>query len=159
MRSWMIIIFVSLPIILGGCNVSSNNVDESLENSKEVKELNYTFEGESKNWEAELVFIGEETFIKNQEGEIDDYTTKTQSDFQLKYKGELSEIAGSTLFYSYDTGSGGSEGTRENLDKKVFESHGSSKNGDIVPQDSIVEVTVEWDGGKESFTMENTNNQ
>ncbi|EDL65749.1 hypothetical protein [Bacillus sp. SG-1] len=159
MKSWIIIVFASLSLILGGCNPTSNSVDESLDDIKEVKELNYNFVGESENWEAELVFKGEEIFIKDPEGDINDYNTRTQSDFKLEYKGELSEIAGSSLSYSYDTGSEGSEGTREDLDKKVIESHGGSKNGSIIPQDSIIEVTVEWNGEKENFILENTDSQ
>lgn len=117
MKSWLIFVLASLSLIVGGCNPPSNSVDESQNNTKEVKELNYKFVGESENWEAELVFKGEEIFIKDPEGEIDDYNTRNQSDFKLEYKGELSEIAGSSLSYSYYTGSEGSEGTRDSLDR------------------------------------------
>lgn len=116
---------------------------------------NYTFTGEGDVWSAEYVQKATEKFI-DKKGERPDYETWQQSTFELKYKGEQTDLGKIHSFkYSFKGISG--EGSRnleetKGVRKSVLKSeiYGS---GAYEQEDSIINVVVEWDGKKDEFEL------
>lgn len=108
----------------------------------------YTFNGESKHWEAEYSYIGK---VKWREEDTDSY------EFKLHYKGSLEEMSSlQKIEYSFET-----------FDMRVYESQefteppstltfsGSSKGGGKIVKDAVIKVNVKWDEFEESFELHN----
>lgn len=78
---------------------------------------NYTFTGEGKVWSAEYVQKATEKFI-DKKGERPDYETSQQSTFELKYKGEQTDLDKINSFkYSFKGTSGGGSKTLEDVEE------------------------------------------
>jgi len=116
---------------------------------------NYTFTGEGKVWSAEYVQKATEKFI-DKKGERPDYETSQQSTFELKYKGEQTDLDKINSFkYSFKGTSGGGSKTLEDVEG-VRKSELKSKragSGAFEHEDSIIKVVVEWDGQKDEFEL------
>jgi hypothetical protein len=116
-------LFVSL-LLLTACN------------SKDV-----TFSGETDNWEADLKITQNSDTFENQ-------------DFVLKYKGEDIDSVGEI---AYEVDSIGSEFGREGepLDENgsIRDDRESRATNAEISEDAEVEVTVEWNGNSETFTL------
>ncbi|MGD6966350.1 hypothetical protein ACQCVP_07975 [Rossellomorea vietnamensis] len=104
-------------------------------NSKDV-----SFAGESDSWEAELKIIhNSDTFKKE--------------DFVLRYKGEDIDSVGD-FAYEVDSISSGFGREGEGLGENGSIRHSRESRADaIIPEDAEIEVTVEWNGNTETFTL------
>ena len=129
-------------VLLAACNTTTYN-------------HNYTFTGEGKVWLAEYVQKATEKFI-DKKGERPDYETSQQSTFELKYKGEQTDLDKINSFkYSFKGTSGGGSKTLEDVEG-VRKSELKSKragSGAFEHEDSIIKVVVEWDGQKDEFEL------
>ncbi|MNO31489.1 hypothetical protein D3C76_214630 [compost metagenome] len=116
---------------------------------------NYTFAGEGDVWSAEYVQKATEKFIDKKD-ERPDYETSQQSTFELKYKGEQTDLDKIHSFkYSFKGNSGGESKTLEET-KGVRKSELKSEragSGAFEHEDSIIKVVVEWDGQKDEFEL------
>jgi hypothetical protein len=116
-------LFVSL-LLLTACN------------SKDV-----TFSGESDNWEVDLKITQNSDTFENQ-------------DFVLKYKGEDVDSVGEVTYDVDSIGSGfGREGESLEENGSIRDSRESRATNAEIPEDAKVEVTVEWNGNTETFTL------
>lgn len=115
---------------------------------------NYTFTGEGKLWSAQMVQEATEKFI-DKKGERPDYETSGHSTFELKYKGEQSDLDKIKDFkYSYEGRSGGSTTTiNDAMGVRDLLKSERSGSGAFEHEDSIIKVKVEWDGQKEEFEL------
>lgn len=105
-------------------------------NSKEV-----TFSGETDNWQAELEFIQNSDTFERQE-------------FLLKYKGEDVESVGEIAYNVDSIGSGfGREGESLAENGSMRDSREFRTTNAEIPEDAEIEVTVEWRGNTETFTL------
>ncbi|MBH9968976.1 hypothetical protein [[Bacillus] enclensis] len=104
-------------------------------NSKDV-----SFSGESDSWEAELkITQNSDTFKKEH--------------FVLKYKGEDIDSVGDVA-YEVDSISGGFGREGEPLGENGSISQSRESRADAnIPEDAEIEVTVEWNGDTETFTL------
>jgi major membrane immunogen (membrane-anchored lipoprotein) len=116
-------LFVSL-LLLTACN------------SKDV-----TFSGESDNWEADLKITQNSDTFENQ-------------DFVLKYKGEDIDSVGE-ITYEVDSigGEFGRKGESLEENGSIRDDRESKAANAKIPEDAEVEVTVEWNGNTETFTL------
>lgn len=96
------------------------------------------YTGESKNWSASFT-------IENPQGEYHNETLK------IIYKGENPKEV-SDIKYKYDgTNIGGSGEQKLSGNSSIVSKSGG--NGALPPKDSIINVTVEWNGNKEDLQL------
>ncbi|MEK5254061.1 hypothetical protein NST74_11430 [Paenibacillus sp. FSL F4-0125] len=116
---------------------------------------NYTFTGEGEVWSAAYVQKATEKFI-DKKGERPDYETSQQSTFELKYKGEQTDLDKIKDFKYIFKGTSGEESkTLEDVNGVRSELKSErSGSGAYEQEDSIIKVVVEWDGKKEEFDLE-----
>lgn len=98
------------------------------------------YEGESSHWSSTYT-------IRNPTGE---YHTES---LKINYKGRnLKDIK--QIKYKYDTGgTGGGSGTLEKMPVYGIISTGIGGNGALPSKDSIIHVTIEWNGNKEELEL------
>ncbi|MBP1948988.1 hypothetical protein [Virgibacillus litoralis] len=144
-RNKLIIGIVGLVILL----IATTSVMKSL--NKEVIEHNYTFVGESENWKAEYRVKGQEVFYE--ENDTFEYDSESKSQLKLTYKGDLNELSlVRSLEFNYEAPlNGGGKGLEFDKppEQKVF-THSSN---DLVSEDAVIDVNVQWDENKEEFTL------
>ena len=118
---------------------------------------NYTFTGEGELWSAEYVEKATEKFVDKKD-QPRDYETSYHSTFELKYKGEQTDLNKIKSFkYSFEGISGGSKHTLEDIQgirKDDLKSVRSGSGTSFEHEDSIIKVEVEWDGQKEQFDLQ-----
>lgn len=116
---------------------------------------NYTFTGEGEVWSAKYDQQATEKFI-DRKGERPDYETWYNSTFELKYKGDQSDLDEIKSFkYSFQGNSGESTKTIEDaMGVKGELKSVHSGSGAYEQEDSIIKVEVEWDGQKEQFDLQ-----
>ncbi|MFB4168953.1 hypothetical protein [Virgibacillus sp. JSM 102003] len=121
--------------------------------NKDVIKHDYMFAGVSENWKAEYKIDGKEVFY-NVNGTLE-YDSESQSEFKLTYKGELSELSPvKRLEFKYEAPlNEGWKGLQfdEPPKKKVF----IHRSNDLVSEDAIIDVRVQWDDNTEEFTLKN----
>lgn len=127
-----------------------------VQRGKETTNHHYVFEGSGKYWSAEYEVKATEAFTEKQNKT--DYHSDSSAHFKLFYKNELSEISGlDTIAYSYKGTSSGGSGTEEfnqpPKSKEIISRPAGGGNGAFERRDSRIEVTVEWQGKKESFYL------
>ncbi|MFC0414673.1 hypothetical protein ACFFHH_04275 [Cytobacillus solani] len=113
----------------------------------------YVYSGESEHWKAKFKFSGKGVFFERGNGKIG-YESESEEVFQMEYKGELIEIQGKTLSYNYKTTAGGGSGNIDEMSQKIVGNSSGAGNGAMMREDEKVEVTVEWDGKKETFFLQ-----
>jgi hypothetical protein len=119
---------------------------------------NYTFTGEGEVWSAKYIQQATEKFIDKQ-SERQDYETWYNSTFELKYKGEQTDLNKIKSFkYRFQGISGGSSRTLEDA-KGVHEIQGELKSvrsgsGAFESETSIIKVEIEWDGQIDQFDLQ-----
>lgn len=117
----------------------------------------YTFNGESENWEAEYSYKGTENWDEKDGRVI--YSNTDGFDFVLKYKGSLEEFS-SVRFLEYSYATMHSSGrTREVFSEAPstvkFSISGNSKGSAKVNADEVIKVNVKWNDFEESFELYN----
>ncbi|WP_409251663.1 hypothetical protein V1502_16200 [Bacillus sp. SCS-153A] len=100
-----------------------------------------TFSGQTDNWEAELMITQNSDTFENQ-------------DFVLEYKGDEVDSVGK-IAYNVDSIGGGFGREGESLDENgsIRDGRESRASTGEIPEDAEVEVTVEWNGQTETFTL------
>ncbi|MBU8880462.1 DUF4871 domain-containing protein [Bacillus sp. FJAT-29790] len=132
--------------------LDKNHTSGGKEDGSEVIIHDYMYSGESEHWRGSVEFFGKGVFYKREDGSFLDYDSESESFFLIEYKGDLEEIAGMEVSYNYKTGTGGGSGTIDEMDQKTI-SGSSGGNGAMMQKDEVVEVTVEWEGKKESLFL------
>ncbi|WP_456274839.1 hypothetical protein [Bacillus sp. AK031] len=100
-----------------------------------------TFSGESDSWEAELKIIQNSDTFENQ-------------DFVLKYKGEDIDSVGEIAYEVDSIGSDfGREGEPLGENGSIRDDRESRADDAEIPEEAEIEVTVEWNGHTETFTL------
>lgn len=127
-----------------------------IQRGKETTEHRYVFEGSGEYWSAEYEVKAAKGFTEKQNKT--DYHSDSSAHFKLLYKNELSDISGlDKIAYSYKGTSSGGSGTEEfsqsPKSKEVISRPAGGGNGAFERRDSRIEVTVEWQGKKESFYL------
>ncbi|WP_313799902.1 hypothetical protein [Cytobacillus sp.] len=118
----------------------------------------YLYSGESDHWEASLEFFGRGAFFKGENGRTG-YESETEEFFRLEYKGDFKEIEGKPISYEYKTSAGGGGGTLAEMYDKTVTNRSGAGNGAMMREDEIVEVTVEWAGRTESFSLQSNSSK
>lgn len=115
----------------------------------------YTFTGESETWSAEYIQTASEKYIipKN-EDKLVEHESSYKYTFELRYKGEASDLdeMKELIFKFQGKRSGGSsnlEGPVRTEDLR----RGSSGSGVNERADSVIKVSVDWDGKSEQFEL------
>ncbi|AMQ08614.1 hypothetical protein AZE41_16635 [Sporosarcina psychrophila] len=122
----------------------------------DTKHNDYKFSGESEHWEAEYAYKGTEKWGGKKGKET--YSNEDISEFRLKYKGSLEELSSlQKLHYSYEANSRREDSNQEFTEppSTVTFLSSSRSNGAMVREDTVIKVTVIWDGFKESFELHN----
>ncbi|MGE5702816.1 MAG: hypothetical protein ACM32O_09830 [Clostridia bacterium] len=142
-RRLMLILIVLLGVfVLAGCN------------SIDTKKHNYTFRGESANWNAELTVEATEVFDnKNKK-----YDTEQNITFMVTYKGDVSELANiKKIDYSYKAEGVGGSSMHDDIvtppKEKTFKLHSGSKGGALIHEDQVIQGTVTVDGITEHIEL------
>ncbi|WP_342549331.1 hypothetical protein NST69_11270 [Paenibacillus sp. FSL P2-0089] len=120
----------------------------------ETTHFNYTFKGEGDTWSGVYKQEASQKLITKKD-KVTSESSK-QYTFDLKYKGEQSDLEKiKQMKYTYKgKGSGGSQ----NIEAPVLAGMlkmGGSGTGTIEKEDSVIKVTVEWDGKSEEFELKN----
>ncbi|WP_047984369.1 hypothetical protein [Ornithinibacillus californiensis] len=103
----------------------------------------FTFSGETDNWSAELEVTQHSNDFEDQ-------------DFKLQYKGQDVSSVGEITF-TVDTNAGGFSRSGDTLNENGFiqtSKQANPTNAKII-ENAEIEVTVEWNGSKESFILVN----
>lgn len=146
-RNRLIIGIVGLVILL----IATTFIMRS--ENREVIEHDYTFAGESENWKAEYNVDGQEVFFE--EDDTLKHDSDSQSEFKLTYKGSLNELSSvKRLEFNFEApANAGSLGVNFDKppEKKVF----IHRSNDLVTEDAIIDVKVQWDEKTEEFKLRN----
>lgn len=130
-----------------------NGAGDEEQNSNDTKIYGYTYSGESENWKASLKFDGKGTFYKKEDGRTG-YNSQAKKSFLMEYKGDYADVAGKMISYSYETTTGGSSGNTEITTDKTITGSSGGKGVAMMQKDEVIEVSVEWDGRKETIVMQ-----
>ncbi|UQZ36215.1 hypothetical protein C2I18_23445 [Paenibacillus sp. PK3_47] len=115
----------------------------------------YTFTGESETWSAEYIQTAWEKYIiPEDEDKRVEYETSKKYNFELRYKGEQSDLEDiKQLHYKYEgRGGSGSMNMEGPIPAELLKS-GASGTGTMLKEDSIIKVNVDWDGKSEQFEL------
>lgn len=120
----------------------------------ETTHFNYTFKGEGEIWSGVYKQEASQKLITKKD-KVTSESSK-QYTFHLKYKGEQSDLeAIKQMKYTYKgKGSGGSQNIEAPVHAGMLKMGGSG-TGTIEKEDSVIKVTVEWDGKSEEFELKN----
>ncbi|MBN8191790.1 hypothetical protein JI667_06450 [Bacillus sp. NTK074B] len=99
----------------------------------------FSFSGESDHWQADLTVNQSSDFEKQ--------------DFVLKYKGDDIDSVGKVAYDVEEIGGFGRTGEILEENGVIRDSSGSGPTNAKMSEDTEVEVTVKWDGQKETFTL------
>lgn len=113
----------------------------------------YTFTGESETWSAEYVQTAWEKYILPEDKPAQRETFKEYT-FELHYKGDQSDLEEiKMLGYKYE-GRGGSESLNMEapVQTELLKRSGSG-TGTMLKEDSVIKVSVDWDGKSEQFEL------
>ncbi len=130
-----------------------------------TKEYHQTFIGESQNWSAELIQDGNVKY-KNHKELKDQYEIEYERNevLRLRYIGNESDL-GQEVEYSYRRGKGSIKVLKGEMIKtdEVFTHSGGSAGTSHIPKDSeykpvnnkdsVLEVTVKWNGKEEKIKL------
>lgn len=113
----------------------------------------YTFSGESGHWSA----IYSETLTEKpviEKGKDTYYQPSSEYIFQLAYKGAAGDLkAIKNITFGFDTNGHGSSQTMEGP-VRIESLRMQGEGGGLVSrEDSIIKVSVEWDGQSEQFDL------
>jgi hypothetical protein len=103
----------------------------------------FTFSGETDNWSAELKVTQHSNDFEDQ-------------DFKLQYKGQDVNSVG-IITYTVDTNAGAFSVSGDTLNENGFlqtSSEANPTNAKVI-ENAEIEVTVEWNGNKETFILIN----
>ncbi|MDF2511139.1 MAG: hypothetical protein K0S04_1005 [Herbinix sp.] len=145
-KKMMCIIFFIMLTLLTACA------------EKDVIDHNYTFEGENEEWSANFKVTGKTIFTRT-DGIL---ASKTESNevLTVTYRGELSDLSTiKHLEISYKTSAGGGSISNnynedEIITNKTFTLKSGGKNGAIINEDEVIEVTVDIDGNKQIVELQ-----
>lgn len=117
----------------------------------------FSLKGESTNWTGEMKVHTEERYDKKDKKSY--YESSSKHTFVLEYKGDLEDLKSLRhLRYKYQGNAigGNEERTFDKGSKEKRFVSSSSGNGAFETKSSVIEVTVEWDNKKETFTLKST---
>lgn len=125
-----------------------------VQRGNQTTNYDYVFTGAGEYWSAEYEQTAQETF-QNKNNKVQ-YSSQGSHSFKLVYTRDFSELSAlHKISYSFAGKSGGGSGTVEfpepPKNKEVIRSNGSGTG--FERKDSRIEVTVEWQGKKESFYL------
>ncbi|MBB6453375.1 hypothetical protein HNQ94_001823 [Salirhabdus euzebyi] len=148
---------VGLLLLVIITNVALNSPDLESKTNEDIIKHNYTFVGESENWTAEYRVKGKDVFYK-EDGTVK-VDSEAQKSFVLKFKGTIEELSTlKTLKYSYDAPGGGGS-TVTTFDRpptnKIFTDRSGGTGVVWADENSIIQVSVEWDNKREDFELTN----
>ena len=123
---------------------------------KETINHHYVFTGSGEFWSSEYEVTATEIF-KEKKNETE-YNSNSSDHFKLLYNRELAELSElKKISFSFKGKNNGGSGTEEfsapPKTKEVISRSGGSGNGTFERKDSKIEVTVEWQGKKETFYL------
>ncbi|MEK4007537.1 hypothetical protein [Paenibacillus sp. FSL H3-0333] len=120
----------------------------------ETTHFNYTFKGEGDTWSGVYKQEASQKLITKKD-KVTSESSK-QYTFDLKYKGEQSDLGEIKQFkYGYKGTSGSSTRTEEGPVRWDMLHMSGYGNGAFENEDSVIKVTVEWDGKSEEFELKN----
>lgn len=120
----------------------------------ETTYFNYTFKGEGETWSGVYKQEANQKLITR--GDKVSSESSKRYTFDLKYKGEQSDLGEIKQFkYGYKGTSGSSTRTEEGPVRWSMLHMDGYGNGAFEYEDSVIKVTVEWDGQKEEFELKN----
>ncbi|MDF9845099.1 MULTISPECIES: hypothetical protein [unclassified Paenibacillus] len=133
--------FIMVLMLLAGCNSGALH-------------QTYTFSGEGEHWSA----IYSETVTEKpviSEGKATYYQPSRDYNFQLAYKGEAKALKEIKQFtYGFEAlGHGSSQSMEGPVRMESLHMYGSS-GGSLNRGQSVITVSVEWDGQKEQFELQ-----
>lgn len=121
----------------------------------ETTHYNYTYKGESETWSAVYKQTASQKLTIKNDSVKDSETTKRYT-LELKYKGKQSDLGEIKQFkYSYKGRSGSGSQTMEGPVPVSLLKMGGTGSGAFEREDSVIKVTVEWDGNSEEFELKN----
>lgn len=125
---------------------------------KETINHHYVFTGSGEFWSAEYEVTATEIF-KEKKNKTE-YNSNSSDHFKLLYNRELAELSElkkiSFSFKGRNNGGGSTEEISESPKSKVIISRSAGGgNGTFERKDSRIEVTVEWQGKKETLYLVN----
>lgn len=113
----------------------------------------YTFSGEGKHWSA----IYSETLTEKpvkKNGDSTYYQPSSEYTFQLAYKGQTGDLKDIKNFtFGFDAGGHSSSQTMEGPVRMESLRMQGTGGGLANREDSIIKVSVEWDGHQEQFEL------
>jgi hypothetical protein len=120
----------------------------------ETTHFNYTFKGEGETWSAVYDQQASQKLI-SKNGTLKSETSNRYT-FDLHYKGEQSDLGEIKQFkYGYEARSGGGSRTQEGPISLDVLHMGGIGSGAFEWEDSVIKVSVEWDGHSEEFELTN----
>ncbi|MFC6651509.1 hypothetical protein ACFSQ7_31010 [Paenibacillus rhizoplanae] len=120
----------------------------------ETTHFNYTFKGEGDTWSGVYKQEASQKLITR--GDKVSSESSKQYTFDLKYKGKQSDLGEIKQFkYGYKGFSGGGTRTEEGPVRWDMLHMGGYGEGAFEYEDSVIKVTVEWDGKSEEFELKN----
>lgn len=121
----------------------------------ETTHFNYTFTGESETWSAVYEQQASQKLTIQKDRVKNAETTNIHS-FQLQYKGKQTDLGEiKQLTYKYEGTSGSGSQTMEGPVPVALLKMSGIGNGAVESEDSVIKVTVEWDGKSEQFELAN----
>lgn len=122
-------------------------------NSKTYRN-DFTFTGEGDQWSAQYDYQSTEK-VTGKDGKRSDNESQNSYKFQLRYKGEQTDLANiKQMEFGFKTSERESSQTLEGpirLNDLVIESRGN--RGAYSIEDSVIQVEVEWEGQTEQFEL------
>ncbi|RKD25867.1 hypothetical protein BEP19_02745 [Ammoniphilus oxalaticus] len=147
LKGYILSAFMVLLFALTGCS-----------EERETIKHDFTYTGEGELWSAVYEVNGTQVFYK--EDGVLKHDSEKATKFQLIYKGSLEDLTSiKKLEYDYLSNIGSGRGWSKEFNPpptdNIFTEIDKVKGGALESKDSIIRVTVKWDGNTEEFTLEN----
>lgn len=118
---------------------------------KDVTLDRWVVAGESEHWRARIESSSYQAFWEDVDGKLK-YESNNSSKYLLVYKGDNPEKIGEVK-YEFDRGSGKASGSTYLSKDGIISGYSSGSGTYIEEKDILVNVTVQWDGKKETFEL------
>ncbi|MEK4852871.1 hypothetical protein NST04_23670 [Paenibacillus sp. FSL H7-0756] len=119
----------------------------------ETTYFNYTFKGEGDTWSG--VYKQEASQKLTKKNKVTSESSKRYN-LVLRYKGDQSDLETiKQMKYTFKAKHSSGSQTIEGPVEVAMLKMGASGNGSVEKKDSVIKVTVEWDGKSEEFELKN----
>lgn len=118
---------------------------------KDVTLERWVVTGSSEHWRAMIDASSYQAFWEDIDGKLK-YENNYSSKYLLVYKGDNPEKVGEVK-YEFDRGSDKASGLVHLSKDGIISNYSSSSGTYIKEKDIVVNVTVQWDGRKETFEL------